>query len=46
MKIPLTFSELLQAYFTQRLMHERAASPRTKAIETLFVCSLPLPSGV
>jgi len=29
MKIPLTFSDLLQAYFTQRLMHERAASPRT-----------------
>jgi hypothetical protein len=25
MKIPLTFSELLQAYFTQRLMRESAA---------------------
>jgi site-specific recombinase XerD len=29
MKTPLTFSELLQAYFTERLMQERAASPRT-----------------
>jgi site-specific recombinase XerD len=29
MKIQLTFSELLQAYFTERLMQERAASPRT-----------------
>ena len=29
MKTQLTFSELLQAYFTERLMQERAASPRT-----------------
>ena len=29
MKVQLTFSELLQAYFTERLMRERAASPRT-----------------
>ena len=29
MKSALTFSELLQAYFTERLMQERAASPRT-----------------
>lgn len=29
MKSQLTFSELLQAYFTERLMQERAASPRT-----------------
>lgn len=29
MRTQLTFSELLQAYFTQRLMQERAASPRT-----------------
>jgi integrase/recombinase XerD len=29
MKTELTFSELVQAYFTQRLMQERAASPRT-----------------
>src|SRR3989475_3276279 len=29
MKTQLTFSELLQAYFSQRLMQERAASPRT-----------------
>jgi site-specific recombinase XerD len=29
MKIQHTFSEVLQAYFTERLMRERAASPRT-----------------
>jgi site-specific recombinase XerD len=29
MKTRLTFSELLQAYFTQRLMQEQAASPNT-----------------
>jgi site-specific recombinase XerD len=29
MRTQLTFSELLQAYFTERLMQERAASPRT-----------------
>lgn len=31
MKTQLTFSELLQAYFTQRLMQEQAASPNTIA---------------
>jgi integrase/recombinase XerD len=31
MKIPLTFSELLQAYFTDYLMRERGASPHTIA---------------
>jgi site-specific recombinase XerC len=29
MKTQATFSELLQAYFTQRLMHECNASPHT-----------------
>jgi hypothetical protein len=31
MKTQATFSELLQAYFTQRLMHECNASPHTIA---------------
>ena len=31
MKMPLTFSELLQAYFTDYLMRERGASPHTIA---------------
>jgi len=31
MKTQSTFSELLQAYFTQRLMHECNASPHTIA---------------
>jgi site-specific recombinase XerD len=31
MKAPLTFSELLQAFFTERLIRERSASPHTIA---------------
>ena len=31
MKNPLSFPELLQAFFTQRLMHQRQASPHTIA---------------
>ncbi len=31
MKIGSTFSELLQTYFTERLMHQRQASPHTIA---------------
>jgi len=47
MKMRTTFCELLQAFFTERLMSQRNASPNTIAIiATPFVCSLPLPIGV